>query len=553
MSLILFDLLLFYHSMPVAKTTCSLITLLSLLGFIVYLNALSGKFIWDDQSLVEDNQYIRDDSRLLKIFTQDIGAGSGTKFNFYRPLQVVTYRLDYRLWGLNPLGYHLTNIILHVLVAAVVYWLLTVLFSDHLLGFTAAVLFLVHPIHASVVSYVSGRADSLSALFTLLCFTAYVKSYPRIQRGTYVFMGVSYILALFAKENSLILPALLWVYHATFKKPAGLKKLLGVMGITFIYIGLRVTFLKPILFPLPFSVISFFQRLPGFLVALTNYLRLLFWPFDLHMEYGNYLFFPYDPKVIEGLLIFLSLGLLAIRKRKNHPVISFSILWFLITLLPVSIFAINAYMAESWLYLSSIGFFLLMAYAIHYLYFRRGLRLLAGMLFIGLTTFYSALTIKQNTYWLEPISFYQRTLEYAPESSRIYFNLALEYKKVGQRIRAIAALQKVIEIAPKDFEAYYILEKLYGEIGEKERVEELYTKALEKNPKFWGACINLGNYYAQRGKIGEAIALYQRALEINPQASEVYHNLCVVCTDQKMYELARPYCEKAETLRLDNP
>ena len=99
---------------------------------ICYANSLSGKFIWDDRYLIKDNIYIKDWSHIAKVFTQDIGAGAGINSSSYRPLQMFTYMIDYSLWKLDVRGYHLVNILLHILAALGIYWLVNILFSNDL-------------------------------------------------------------------------------------------------------------------------------------------------------------------------------------------------------------------------------------------------------------------------------------------------------------------------------------------------------------------------------------------------------------------------------------
>ena len=99
-------------------------------------------------------------------------AGSGQKVNFYRPLQVASYVVDYSLWGLNPAGYHLTNILLHVGVAIALFYFLNLLFGSQKISLAASLLYAVHPAHTQAVSYILGRADILCALFLLLGMTA---------------------------------------------------------------------------------------------------------------------------------------------------------------------------------------------------------------------------------------------------------------------------------------------------------------------------------------------------------------------------------------------
>ena len=165
---------------PADKKFSSLLPLIliTVLGFAVYGNAINGAFLWDDQLLIKDNQYIRDYSYLGQIFSSDTEAGAGEQSGFWRPIQIFTYTIEYSLWQLNASGYHLTNIILHILVALSVFWLVNILFDNQRLALFTGLLFVAHPIHTGAVAYISGRADSLAALFMLLCFVFYSKTAP---------------------------------------------------------------------------------------------------------------------------------------------------------------------------------------------------------------------------------------------------------------------------------------------------------------------------------------------------------------------------------------
>jgi len=504
------------------------VTLIIVLGFIVYADSLSGKFIWDDEFLIQENPYIKDWSCFQKVFTENIASGSEMKTRFYRPVQMVTYFLDYSLWRSNAKGYHLTNILLHIFTAIVVYWLVCLLYGNKYLSFLSSMLFIACPLHTEAVAYISGRADSLSAIFILLSLAFYIRQISLKNTATYILMLISYVFALLSKEYSLITPALLLLYSFSFRKKLLMKELFSLLGITAIYIILRLTVLN---FPPPEAAVYtvFSQRIPGFFAAISEYTRLLFLPFDLHMEYGKKLFNFSDYKVILGAVILSTLLIYAWRKRKAGTLVSFSIFWFFITLLPNSnLYPINAYMAEHWLYLPSIGFFMILANILILLYRSKAFRNISLGLMVSILFFYSYLTIKQNNTWIDPVFFYKRTLKYAPDSFKLYHNLGKSYMEIGKNREAVKAFQKAIEINSKHANTYSSLGSAYNAIGEKEEAVSAYLKAIELNPRHADAYYNMGNAYAGSGNIEKAISAYEKAIEIAPKhrhSTAYYNNL----------------------------
>ncbi|MCX5678112.1 MAG: tetratricopeptide repeat protein [Candidatus Omnitrophica bacterium] len=503
------------------------IALIIILGIAVYANSLNGKFVYDDHILVKDNALIREWPISLKLFTTGFGISGYMKSSFYRPLQMITYAMNYHSWKLSVIGYHLTSILLHILVALCIYWLIDILFNDKTLSFLTAIFFVVHPLHTGVVNYISSRADPMYLFFMLISLIFYIKSSRANNAIHYIIMASSYLLALLSKENSLILPALILLYHYTFKEKIRLKEFLSISGITFIYILLRVTVLKYLMTG-SISNSTLLQRIPGFFAAITDYIKLPFLPIGLHMEYGAPIFSFIDPKVICGIAILITLIFLAVKTVKTNRLTSFSILWFLVTLIPVSnLYPINAYMAENWLYLPSIGFFLILSRFLIEAYRKERYRILTITLAVLLLAFYSYLTIIQNDTWREPVPFYERILKYAPGSPKVYNNLASIYDEAGRKEEAIAMYKKAIEINPNYAEAYSNLANRYNEAGRKEEAIAMYKKAIEINPNYAPAYSNLANRYNETGRKEEAIAMYEKSIEINPNFAPAYINLGV--------------------------
>ena len=500
------------------------ICLIIILGFLVYANSLKGEFIYDDISLIKFNDYIKDWSNLPKILIENIGAGNWQQSNFNRPLQMITYMLDYSLWNLNTVGYHITNIVLHILVSLCIYFLIKILYKNSYLALLSSLLYVVHPLHTETVAYISGRADSLAALFILLCMILYIKQQSVKNSVLFIFILLSYLCALLSKEYSLITPLLLLFYSYTFKEKLQVKEFLSILIITVVYL---ITAGATLQFVPRAGGITFFQSLPGYFFAIVEYLRLLFVPLNLHMGYGIRTFSFSNLRVIGGIIISLILLSYALRKNKTKNLASFSILWFFITLLPHSnlIYPTNAFMAEHWLYLPSMGFFLILAQSIIALYKTRKQMIAAIILTIGILFFYSVLTIKQNKYWKDPIFFYKRTLQYAPDNWQLHYNLGINYANSGNNQEAIAAFRKALELNPKNIDTYLNLSDLYYSSGHKRGSVDLLMQAIEMNPREALLYYSLGNLYMMMGEEQKSFDAFERSIQLDPKFVLAYNCL----------------------------
>lgn len=565
------------------------ILLIILAGFAVYASSIDGDFIYDDHKLVRGNVYIKNPAHIAKIFTENTGAGGGGEFSSYRPVQLLTYMLDYRFWRLNVRGYHLSNIVLHVVMTLTIYWFIYILFGNPVLSLVTGILFVVHPVHTEAVSYISGRADLLSGVFMMLCIIFYVKELERHKGAVFALMLLSYILALLSRENSIILPVLLLLYHLCFKKNIRSTLFLPIMAITAVYALLRLTVFR---FREMLSVShissSVFERIMGFFVALTNYARLLVWPVDLHMEYGkvNGLFPARFPQAVLGIVLACILFIYVARKKNMF--LTFCILWFFVALVPVSnIFPVNAYMAEHWLYVPSIGIFLLLAQGLILLYERRNAKVLSVIIVIVMCCSFSYATIKQNHYWSGPEVFYERTLEYSPDNIRMINNLAKIYHDHGETENAIIMMKRSIALKPRDARGYNNLGSFYRDLGRNQEAIGMLKKALSIDPDqkeihnnlglayasvgrhqeavesykraiairldYAKAHNNLANTYSDLGRYDEAVAAYKKAIQIDPDFAQAYYNLSLVYFRNQQIESSIEYFDKARTLNYYDP
>ena len=258
------------------------------------------------------------------------------------------------------------------------------------------------------------------------------------------------------------------------------------------------------------------------------------------MEYGNKVFPFTDPLAITGAALTLGLLAYAFAKRKSGKLVFFSIMWFFITMLPsANLYPINAYMAEHWLYIPSIGFFLIVANGMTKC--KGGLSLLCILLLV----FYSTLTVMQNNYWKEPISFYERTLKYSPRNPRLLNWLGIAYDGSGKREKAILSYEEAVRIDPDYPEPYNNLGNIYVNTGRAGEAIALFKKVVELNPYHASAHNNLGNTYNELERREEAITHYKKALELNPYYGAAYNNLGATYYNTGRYVEAIANYEKA--------
>jgi tetratricopeptide (TPR) repeat protein len=425
--------------------------------------------------------------------------------------------------------------------------MVNILFADRALSFLTAAFFVVHPVHTTAVSYISSRAESLYLVFMLAAFIVYIRS-VRHDKGpvSYVVMLACYSIALLSKENALILPALILVYHIAFREKIRPGQFLSVTSLAVIYIFMRLTVLGHLISGAA-PVSALVQRIPGFFIAIFTYARLLFLPLGLHIEYGAPLFGITDPRAITGFVILAALIFCALKTRRTNKLVFFSLSWFLVSIAPVSnLYPLNAYMSENWLYLPSIGFFIILAGFFRSLYSKDAFRVPAVILAACLLASYSYLTFRQNQTWQSHIKFCERTLRYAPGSSKVSINLGILYYLTGRKEDAASMFKKTIEIDPHSAEAYDSLGSVYYNTDRKEDAITMYRKAAELNPDYAPAFTNLaGALYYDAGKKEEAIGFYKRVIELKPDSAEACYNLAAAYFNMGGAKEGLYYCRKA--------
>ncbi len=455
-----------------------------------YAPSLDGQFLWDDVFLVRRNLLIRSPLFCLEAFRQTLFDNVS---NFYRPTQTLTFIADYWVWGLDPFGYHLTNILIHAANA----FLLCLVLRGVLLavlppatglpadgetarrraGWTAlalALLWAVHPVHSAAVAYVSGRADSLAMLCCLSAWLAGERALAAVRPGTRLGWGTlactGLLLGLCSKEIAAIWLAIFGTYLFTLRPGLGSRRarmafIVGSVLTLACYLVLR-HLPPPAMTPPPPP------RMPAkwllMLRALGDYGSLLLFPKELFMERQVFAAPGLDNAPDEALYFSLALagvGMLAAMatgawwRGRGRTLRRFGAGWFLLGFLPVSnLFSLNASVAEHWLYLPSIGFLLFLAGVAADLPWQRltrtGRPAPLPAYALALLVLLPAAALGTRTWfrtfdWLDEVSFYTQTVHDAGDVPRARVGLAMSLSRHGNDAAAVALLRDVSTRYPK--------------------------------------------------------------------------------------------------------
>ncbi len=527
--------------------------ILCLFGLFVYANSLRNPFIWDDSYLITQNHFVRSFGNLPEVFKHHLYYSTAGLSNFYRPLQTTFLMLDYALWGFEPFGYHLTSLIFHILCAFAAFGVVALLFQRRWVAFLVALLFLVHPINSTVVDYVSSRADSQATLFMLCSLGFFFQSGTAVKRRLLWYGGslLCFAFALLSKEMAVSLPLLIFS-AALFLDRKRVGKVIPFSILLGIYVCLRLTILN---FSEP-NLENFPSLEVRLLTTVESFVRLagsLFVPLEVHMEKNLPLSTGFlQSSTLLSLLIWAAVGVGMAWVRRRSRICFFGLLWFFITLLPMAnIVPINATIADHWLYLPCIGFFMALigGLADWIQTLKPTLQprwVWASIGFYAASVFiYSGLTVRQNTVWNDPIRFFELVLRYSPDSSRAHNELGAIYLDRQQVDTAISHFQLAIQIDPQFDQPYHNLAVAYSQKGGFQQAIVLCQRALRLSPNNPRTYNNLGNLYCQLKQFDGAIEAYQTALRLNPDYEVVYNNLGTVYFQMGQFEKAETMWKQA--------
>jgi len=539
---------------------------------LVYLTALGNGFInWDDGAFVYSNPFIRSiDLETLRWAFTSINVAN------WHPLTMLSFVADYAVWGLNPLGYHLTNIIIHaintfisgLLAATLVRAALTgrtdgVERKAAAAGFITALLFGIHPLHVESVAWISERKDLLCGLFYMLAMLAYMKyAIAEASKATrwYIITLLMFVLGLMSKPMIVSLPAVLLILDLypldrfTSKTPAAVKRALLDKAPFFLLSAASA--LSTIAFQATHGAMVSGEAYPLALRVLTAARGFIFYLYKTLVPLWLAPYYPrptsidfFSLEFAGSVAAFIAISIFCALTFKKRKVFAAAWLFYLVTLLPViGLVQVGGQAAaDRYAYIPGLAPFLLIGCAAAYISARRRALFTAATVIAAATL--AVLSINQISIWKDPVTFWSHEISLYPGSVPIaYINRAMAYEDSGRLALALADYTTAMELNRNYPGNYNNRGGLLNTMGRYEEARADLTRAIELNPRFAEAYFNRGLANRHLGMYAEAIADFSAATEINPRLAIAFYSLASVYSIVGEMELAEKAGRRAAEL-----
>lgn len=537
--------------------------ILAIAGFIFYGNSISNQYALDDTYVITGNKFTRqgfegiDDLLSTHFFAGYFEEGTEVLLagGRYRPLSMVSFAIEYELFGENPNLSHFLNVVLYILLVMVLFRVLQKLFPSPedqawywSIPFIASLLFLAHPVHTEVVANIKGRDELMALLGSVLALWFTIRYLESGKRITLLWSFFCFFLALMSKEIAAVFLLLIPLALFFFSGKKGKELLLSLLPLAFallVFVVIRQSVLAGFnssesteLMDNPFIDAGTGEKYATILFTLGMYLKLLFVPHPLTWDY-----YPWhialktwsDPLVILSLLVYLGMGIVAVIGFFRKSFWSFVILFFLITLGPVSnlVFPVGTFMAERFLFSPSIAFCLGLAFVFSVIIPRYLPKLQkAGLYLLGvILMLYAIRTITRNPDWKDDFSLYSADVKVSEN---------------GARSNQIMG-------------AWYIYYANLPENREKRTeyfstAEQYLRKAIDLHPAYPQALFQMGNLMHDfRQNDDSTLFYYSRILEKNPREENVLRNLTLIAKSNPDTALRRSIVRKLKQLTPGRP
>jgi hypothetical protein len=516
------------------------------IAFAAFLPSLGNDWVqWDDGLNFLDNPHYRGlgPTQLRWMFTT-------VHSSHWIPLTWITLGFDYVLWGMNPFGYHLTNLVLHALGALTFYFVAMRLLrpgagpvaTDWRLRAAAAftaLFYAVHPLRVESVTWITERRDVLSGVLYVLTILTYLRAAAPDgddtgRRRAYWTSVTLFALSLLAKTMTVPLPVLLLlldVYPLT-RLPAAWREWTGARvrlvlleKVPFVALSAAGTVIAIVAQEGEFTTATKFgviERAAVTLYSYTLYLRETVWPVGLTpLHEIPFHLNPFEPRFVASGAFMIAVTVAAVCLRRRAPWLAAGWAAYILALLPVSgvVHAGRVIAADRYTYLPALWMALPVGgLALHLLAsprLARRARVVVVASGAAIILAFSALTWEQTKIWQNTATLWFHALRIAP-SAIGHTNYGEELRAQGRLHEARRHLESAVGINPNFAVAHNMLGNILGGLGERDLARHHFRESIRSNPRWASPHNNLGVMFAQDGRWAEALEHFEAALRVDP-------------------------------------
>jgi len=546
--------------------------ILFIFSFLIYLPSLQNNFVWDDVIEIKKNYFKFEKTSLVKSIFPEKSAKK--KKGYFRPVTYLTLGYDYKIWGDNPFGFHLTNVLLNSISTILLFFLFLLILrrfeieGKEVIAFFSTLLFTVHPMHVESVSWIAGRTDILCSLFFIAAFISHIKSNDK----TYFIILTCFLfyISILSKELAVAFPFTVLAYDVIAEKKISKKSALRFALYMIFFVlyflikskgGNQVT---PDIYTDIASgstvLVKYFYLVKTLFIAYLFYFYKLITPFWFSSFISNI------PKgsiyFSMSLMCFVLLGYLFYYSyKKKSGFKSFCLLWLLLVIGPSSLIAVmlisSTPLAERYLYLPIAPFSLIVVFMLYKMFELKRFQTLSIIAFCAVFLVFGFLTILRQATWQDRVTFWadaarntdnaiplinygmalidnnkleegievlKMGLESDKKTSKLLKaaalnNLGIAYLKQGQGRKAEETFQEAIKVDKIFYKSYYHLGIIYYSAGKRknspERLElskDYFFQAVNLKKNYARAYLGIARVYVELGDLGNAKQYAKKAL-----------------------------------------
>ncbi len=517
---------------------------LTLATTVVFCQVCTYDFVnYDDPLYVYENPNIQAGITLKTIKW----AFTTSHVSNWHPLTWLSHMLDWRLFGYNPAGHHLTNLVFHIANTLLLFIVLKRMTNTLWPSAFVAALFALHPLHVESVTWVSERKDVLSTFFWMLTMWAYVRFVSRPKIASYLLVALFLALGLMAKPMLVTLPFVLLLLDYwpldRFSLTVGPKCRNAHTKYSLSYLLIEkcplfamalisciVTFIaqKKGGAVVTTEYYNFSVRLANAFISYLQYINKMIWPARLAI------FYPHpgrDVSILNAVIsavLLLTVTILIFRFARDHRYLVTGWLWYLGTLVPVvGLIQVGAQaMADRYSYITLTGLFIIIAFGLPDLLAKwryKKVALVSSALLIILAI--SICTHFQIQYWRNSLTIFQHAIDVTEDNYVAHFCIAKSLREQGRFDEAVSECQKCLQVTPYDPYALNALGVVFSQQGKFDEAVKYFTEALRIKPDFAAAYTNIGYALALQGNLDEATVHLTEALRLDPHFAQAHYYL----------------------------